>query len=138
MIVGGARIYIVRVVGKEDAVTAPEAETILYSYRVPLPPAATTPAPAEATPDPKTTPTPAESKPNATSKSTAPTSPAKAIPRGKEPTILAGAFDPQFKDAAPEGALLVGFELGFGKWGNWDMIRTVRPVFQSASGETFG
>ncbi len=80
-----------------------------------------------------------ESKPNATSKPTAPTSPAKVVPRGKEPTILAGAFDPQFKDAAPEGALLVGFELGFGKWGNWDMIRTVRPVLSGLpDGESFG
>jgi Trypsin-like peptidase domain len=60
------------------------------------------------------------------------------VPRGKDPTILGGAFDPQFKDMAPEGAFLVGFEIGLGKFINWDVIRSARPIYRVGDKETFG
>jgi S1-C subfamily serine protease len=120
LIVGGSRIYIVRVTGSDAKVSAAEAETILYSYRVPLP----AKTPADANPAPGAAPAAPET--------------AKAAPKGKEPTILGGAFDPQFKDVAPDGALLVGLEIGLGKFGNRDMIRSARPIYRSPSGETNG
>src|SRR5262249_44400782 len=49
--------------------------------------------------------------------------------------ILGGAFDPQFKDEAPDGSLLIGLELGMGKFINNDVIKAVRPIFRSAKGE---
>jgi S1-C subfamily serine protease len=60
------------------------------------------------------------------------------LPRGKDPTILGGAFDPQFKDMAPEGGHLIGFEIGLGKFINWDVIRSVRPIYRAGDKETFG
>ena len=39
----------------------------------------------------------------------------------------------------PEGSVLVGFEVGLGKWGNSDVVHAIRPIFRTAAGhETFG
>lgn len=46
--------------------------------------------------------------------------------------ILGGAFDPQFKDEPPEGSLLVGLELGMGKFFDKDVIKAVRPIYRDA------
>jgi hypothetical protein len=59
-------------------------------------------------------------------------------PAGKAPTILGGAFDPEFKDTAPEGALLVGFEIGLGKFFDRDMIRAARPIYRTGDKEVLG
>ena len=64
--------------------------------------------------------------------------PAAAASAGKAPTILGGAFDPEFKDAAPEGGLLVGFEIGFGKFLGRDMIRAARPIYRVGDKEVMG
>ncbi len=45
--------------------------------------------------------------------------------------ILGGGIDPQFTDAAPEKALLVGFEVGLGKWAGNDVVSAIRPIFLS-------
>jgi hypothetical protein len=58
--------------------------------------------------------------------------------RGKEPTILGGSFDTEFKDVAPEGGLLVGFEIGQGKYFNRDMIRAAKPIYRVGDKEIFG
>jgi hypothetical protein len=49
--------------------------------------------------------------------------------------ILGGAFDPQFKDEAPAGGLLIGFEFGLGSFVNSDNIKAIRPIYRSAAGE---
>jgi hypothetical protein len=65
--------------------------------------------------------------------------PGNAVPmKGKEPTILGGAFDPEFKDAAPEGGILIGFEIGLGKFFDRDMIRAARPIYRIGEAESFG
>ena len=49
--------------------------------------------------------------------------------------IVGGAFDPQFKDQAPDGGLLIGLEVGLGKFGANDVIKAVRPLYINAKGE---
>jgi S1-C subfamily serine protease len=55
-----------------------------------------------------------------------------------EPTILGGGRDPQFKDAAPNGGLLVGFEVGTARAFGREMTRSVRPIYRAGDAETFG
>jgi S1-C subfamily serine protease len=52
--------------------------------------------------------------------------------------ILGGAFDPEFKDAAPDGGLLIGLEVGLGKFLDLDIIRAVRPIYRTTKGEVQG
>lgn len=53
--------------------------------------------------------------------------------------ILGGAFDPQFKDEAPDGSFLVGLEVGLGKFANNDVVKAIRPIYRDAKGkETLG
>jgi hypothetical protein len=59
-------------------------------------------------------------------------------PAAKGPTILGGAFDPEFKDAAPEGGVLIGFEIGFGKFLGRDMTRAARPIYRVGDKEVMG
>ncbi|MFO0956052.1 MAG: trypsin-like peptidase domain-containing protein [Isosphaeraceae bacterium] len=52
-----------------------------------------------------------------------------------EPTrIQGGGGDPEFRDAGPEGALLIGVEVGLGDFFNKPVVRTVRPVYRPAKG----
>ena len=52
---------------------------------------------------------------------------------------MGGKSGPQFTDAAPKGALLIGFEVGLGKWGTNDVVHAIRPIFRTAAGrEAFG
>ncbi|HEV3262239.1 MAG TPA: hypothetical protein VG013_35630, partial [Gemmataceae bacterium] len=65
----------------------------------------------------------------------------KATIDGKEFTqsqVLGGAFDREFVEMPSEGALLVGFDVGLGKFVNNDVIQAVRPIFLSAKGEKRG
>jgi hypothetical protein len=52
--------------------------------------------------------------------------------------ILGTANNPEFQDKAPEGGLLVGFEIGFGKFRNIEMIRSVRPIYRVGDKESKG
>ena len=49
--------------------------------------------------------------------------------------ILGGAFDPVFRDDAPAGAILIGFEIGMGKFFNNDVIRALRPIYRTPDGK---
>ena len=49
--------------------------------------------------------------------------------------VLGGGGDPQFKDEAPAGGLLVGFEFGLGTFANHDTIKAVRPIYRGANDE---
>jgi hypothetical protein len=52
--------------------------------------------------------------------------------------VLGGAFDPAFTDTAPDGAMLVGFEIGLGKFGNSDTVGAARPIYRTGAKETPG
>jgi hypothetical protein len=53
--------------------------------------------------------------------------------------VLGGGFgrDP-YTDIAPEGALLVGLEVGQGKFVNLDMVHSIRAVFRAGDKESLG
>jgi len=57
---------------------------------------------------------------------------------GKAPTIFGGAFDPLFTDSAPDGGLLVGFEIGTAPAFGHIMTRAARPIYRAGGKETFG
>jgi hypothetical protein len=48
---------------------------------------------------------------------------------------ILGGGGPQFTDEAPEGCVLVGFEVGLGKWGTNDVVHAIRPIFRTAAGK---
>jgi hypothetical protein len=57
--------------------------------------------------------------------------------RTKVPDVGAFANHP-FQDVPVQGALLIGFEVGLGKFVNTDMIDHLRPIYLTAEGETRG
>src|SRR5207249_6321765 len=56
----------------------------------------------------------------------------------RTPRMFGGGFDPEFKDLAPEGGLLVGFEIGTAPAFGRDMIRAIRPIYRTGDKETMG
>jgi hypothetical protein len=56
--------------------------------------------------------------------------------------VLGGGRDQQYRDIAPPGGLLVGFDVGLGKFGKNDVVRAARPIYrvgdQESSGQQFG
>ncbi len=70
--------------------------------------------------------------------------PIEAPPEGKleklaDDTItMGGGFDPLVRDVAPSGGMLVGFEVGLGKFFDSDVVRAVRPIFRTRGAETLG
>ena len=59
-------------------------------------------------------------------------------PAGKPTAIHGGAHDTEFRDGAPAGGLLVGLEIGLGKFVNNDVVKAVRPVYRAGEKESFG
>jgi len=58
---------------------------------------------------------------------------------GAQTHILGGIRNNRFTDAGGGSTLLVGFEVGLGKWGPNDVVHAIRPIFRSADNkETFG
>jgi hypothetical protein len=110
----GTRIYTARVVGTADQVAAAEAETILVSFR--------RPGDLAIKPNPKEI---AGKEP-------------KVVNGGKEPTILGSVNDPKFKTVGPDGAILIGVEVRFAKFGNTDIARALRPIYRVGGKEQFG
>jgi predicted Zn finger-like uncharacterized protein len=55
-------------------------------------------------------------------------------PAAEPGKIVGGGFDPTFRDEAPPGSLLVGFEIGLGKFVNNDIIKAIRPIYRDAKG----
>jgi S1-C subfamily serine protease len=115
----GSRIYLASVVGSPEQVEAAEATTFLDSFRLPDRPT----APDVAGPTP-----PAAGRPG-------PARPGQFNALTGETEIMGGTFDKQFKDEAPAGGLLIGFEVGLGKFVNNDVIRAIRPIFRTAAGK---
>ena len=54
---------------------------------------------------------------------------------GGIPERIFGGIGPQFRDTAPAKGMLVGFEIGLGKWGPNDIVGAVRPIFVNERGE---
>ena len=120
-VAGGGRVFILQVAGSAGDVEKSGTQTFLNTCRLPTaPPKAPSPGPA---PPPGPGGTPGTSPP---------------IPVGAATTIAGGAFDPVFKDAGPEGTLLVGLEIGLGKFFDNDVVRSVRPVYRKNGVDTFG
>jgi hypothetical protein len=135
MSVVGSRIFVVLVTGRADQVAGPEAETILSAFR----PAGGGVVRAEPKGPPTVPPiTPAAPVPPASVRPPARTPPARPGAKDAGPKILGGAFDPQFKDQAPDGGLLVGFEIGLGKFINYSIIDSVRPIYRVGDREVLG
>jgi len=68
-----------------------------------------------------------------------PVQPAPAFPQGvRKGTGIQGPFGAEFKDGAPAGGLLVGFEFGLGRSGNSDVLKAVRPIYRVGDQESDG
>ena len=57
--------------------------------------------------------------------------------KGTVPGVGVFAREP-FEYVPPEGALLIGFEAGLGKFATFDIIDYLRPIYLTARGEKFG
>jgi hypothetical protein len=117
----GGVVRLVRVIGTTDQVAALEADMILLSFRMSgdqlvgrnvVPPRV----------------------------GGLPRLPAKGleVPNGKQPFIVAGGHASAFKDVGPEGGMLIGLEIGVGKFGSLDVIKAVRPIYRVGGKEKFG
>lgn len=63
----------------------------------------------------------------------------KAPPGTKATEILGGiGFDQDFVDAGPQGSLLVGLELGLGKFAANDVVYAVRPIYRRNNKDELG
>jgi S1-C subfamily serine protease len=62
----------------------------------------------------------------------------QAAPKGRGPRIQGGGGDPEFQDPAPASGLLVGLEVGVGKFFNNDVIKAVRPIFRVKGKDSTG
>jgi serine/threonine protein kinase len=52
--------------------------------------------------------------------------------------IVGFPLAPEFEEVPPEGALLIGFEVGLGKFGANDVIHSIRAIYRNDKGELFG
>ncbi len=114
--VAGNRVLVLRATGTKEQVDGENAKILLESVRVPGP------GRPEVAVGPGPGPGPAPANPGQ--------------PRG--PRLLGGAADPEFRDIAPEGGLLVGFEVGLGKFVNNDVMKAVRPIYRIGDKDTPG
>jgi hypothetical protein len=117
----GGLVRLIRVIGTAEQVAAAEAEMILLSFRLPGDQVARKSPEAPSTggmiaPAPKST------------------SPLQI----DEPTIIAGGRQPVFKDIARNGGYLIGLEIGEGKFGPFDTITAIRPIYRVGGKEVFG
>lgn len=69
-------------------------------------------------------------------KSETPAPAAQNAPMLSTTKILGHAFGEEVQDLAPEGGVLIGFDVGLGKWmaGNNDIVVAIRPIYRSRSG----
>ncbi len=58
-----------------------------------------------------------------------------AVQRAGGSERIFGGAGPQFRDTAPDKGMLVGFEVGLGKWAANDIVSAVRPVFVDEHGK---
>src|SRR5205823_4202635 len=83
-------------------------------------------------------PMPKSNQPNL-AKKTGPKGEAARIMPGKDgATRIFGGGGTDFKDEAPPGGHLIGFEAAFQKLGKTDYLRAVKPIYSSPKGEVIG
>src|SRR5262249_31282966 len=49
--------------------------------------------------------------------------------------VVGGAFDPVLEEQAPEGGLLIGFEITLAKFIDREVVRSLQPIFRTSKGE---
>lgn len=54
------------------------------------------------------------------------------------PKIIGGGSSPRFKDLSPEGGLLIGLELGIGRYNGDDVIQAGRAIYRVGGREVLG
>jgi hypothetical protein len=59
-------------------------------------------------------------------------------PKEAQTPILGGVIDPTFKDQAPEGGVLVGFDVGLGPAFGVELVQSIQPRYQTPQGEVAG
>jgi hypothetical protein len=118
--VTGTRVCVVQVTGNADQVSAEEADTFLCSYRLTGGNAVAGKNPSEVSPPGKG---PVEVSPSGL---------------GKAAAILGGGKDPEFRDSAPTGGLLIGFELEVENIFDRELIRGAKAIYRVGDKETAG
>lgn len=63
---------------------------------------------------------------------------AAAAPNAMGPPIYGGGNDPTFTDVAPDGGLLIGFEVGVAPSFGRNMTRAIRPIYRVNTNTVFG
>jgi predicted Zn finger-like uncharacterized protein len=58
--------------------------------------------------------------------------------QGDRTKIQGFDLDPEFSEKGPEGGLLVGFEVGLGKFINNDIVKAVRPIYRVGDKDSLG
>jgi S1-C subfamily serine protease len=61
-----------------------------------------------------------------------------AWPKGTPSAMVGGGGDPEFREAGPEGSLLVGLEVGVGRFFDNKVIVAVRPIFRNGDKDIDG
>jgi S1-C subfamily serine protease len=61
-----------------------------------------------------------------------------AWPAGTPSKIQGGGGDPEFRETGPAGSLLVGLEVGMGRFFDKPVVKSVRPVFRAGDKDSAG
>ena len=59
-------------------------------------------------------------------------------PAGKPTAIHGGNYDTEFRDGSPAGGLLVGLEVGIGKFTTRDVVKAIRPIYRVGEKDSNG
>jgi len=135
------RLMLLRAEGSKEFVEAADAGTFLDSCRLMagagnVPPPKVNPPPAIAGPNPMPNPGP---KPfNGAGPGPAPGPPAPTVADARKSKIVGFPFADDFVDEGPPGGLLVGVEVGLGKFLNNDVVHAVRPIYRAGTSESTG
>lgn len=143
--VAGAKVYLVEAAGPRGSVIGSTSTTFLVSFRA----GAAAPAPNDGDiasgdpgiqePPPVMTPRPPTPRPPVpTPRPTLPTPGTGEVKTNNEPTILGTHFNPAMQDPAPKGGVLIGVEVGIGKFFHHDIVKGGRPIYLTDGKESFG
>lgn len=135
VVVGLSRVFILRAAGSEAQIESDAAKTFLDSCRMT--------APNPKTPDTGKMPPDVTPKTPDMGKKPIDVPPKVGgegvkLPANRGPAIQGGGGDPEFRTLAPAGGVLVGLEIGLGRFANQDVIKSMRPVYRVGDKETFG
>jgi hypothetical protein len=143
IIVVRGRLYMLFASGKDARLSNPQVRKFLDSFRLsdgetpgageqitqPAAPAGKGPAAIPLAPVPAR---PAPSAPPSAGP------PPVASPPPPKDTIVSLTADPQFRDEAPEGGLLVGLDVWYGTYSDYDVICGIRALYRVGTVESAG